>query len=404
MLGRHGLDTRRHRQGIGVNGPSDFPPNLYVHFPFCRRKCEYCALYSLPGSTPLQRAAHVARVVKSLPRPESSRFRTVYFGGGTPALCDLSPFRGMFGGVEEFTVELHPLDVTDAKLDELKSIGVNRISLGVQSFSDSTLVSMGRLHSSEQAVRAFQKIRAAGFSNSGLDLIVGWPGDSGAVDSVKRAIDLGAVHVSVYTLIVEPGTRLAERAAGALAQDMPSDDAMLDAVAAVRDVLGAAGINRYEISNYARPGFECRHNLAVWHGEDYLGLGPGAHSRVGRARWRVASGPEKAGECEWLRADEAELGLLEDARERALFALRLAEGIDLVRAEGLLDPSFGDSCGRLNPSGDWKAELESWRSRLAGMVDLGLVRRLSPTRYTLTNRGFEVCDAVSAELLTCSSQ
>lgn len=375
-------------------------PNLYVHFPFCRRKCDYCALYSVAGSSPERRAAHVSRAVESISRLDARRLRTVYFGGGTPALCDLSPFRGLFPEEAEFTVEMHPLDVTDAKLDELKSIGVNRISLGVQSFCDSTLESMGRLHSSEQAVRAFRKILAAGFSNSGLDLIVGWPGDKGALDSVKRAVDLGAVHVSVYTLIVEPGTRLAARAAGEMASEMPSDDAMLDAISSIRDILAEAGLSRYEVSNYARHGLECRHNLAVWRGEDYLGIGPGAHSRVGRKRWRVEASRESAGDCEWSRADETVLDALADARERALFALRLAEGIDMVHAENLLDPSSADSGERQKQVEAWKAELDSWRLRLNGFVDLGLVRRLSSTRYTLTNRGFEVCDAISAELVS----
>ena len=383
-----------------MKGGVTVAPNLYVHFPFCRRKCDYCALYSVAGSSPERRAAHVSRVVESIARPDARCFRTVYFGGGTPALCDLSPFRGLFPDVAEFTVEMHPLDVTDAKLDELKSIGVNRISLGVQSFCNSTLESMGRLHSSEQAVRAFRKIQAAGFSNSGLDLIVGWPGDKGALGSVKCAVDLGAVHVSVYTLIVEPGTRLAARAAGALASEMPSDDAMLDAISSIRGVLAEAGLARYEVSNYASPGFECQHNLAVWHGEDYLGIGPGAHSRVGRKRWRVEAGQESSWDCEWSRADETVLDALADARERALFALRLAEGIDLVHAETLLDPSSADSSGRQKQVEAWKAELDSWRLRLNGFVGLGLVRRLSSTRYTLTNRGFEVCDAISAELIS----
>ena len=382
-------------------------PNLYVHFPFCRRKCAYCALHSSAGSTSAMRADHVAKAVAAVratqilnsntPAIKQSnnqtikQLNTVYFGGGTPALCDLRPFKGLFRDAVEFTVELHPLDVTDAKLDELKSIGVNRISLGVQSFCDSTLASMGRLHSSEEAVRAFRKIRAAGFSNSGLDLIVGWPGDRGSLDSVRRATDLGAVYVSVYTLIVEPGTPLAVKA---MSSEMPSDDAMLDTISEVRGILADAGIVRYEISNYAKPGFECRHNLAVWRGEDYLGIGPGAHSRVGHERWRVDYEEDGA---EWRRADVVSLDALEDARERALFSLRLAEGIDLARAADLLSPSSAEPEARRQVE-QWMTTLDSWRSRLDVLAGHGIVRRLSSSRYALTNRGMEVCDAVAAEL------
>lgn len=376
-------------------------PNLYVHFPFCRRKCAYCALHSSAGSTPAMRADHVSKAVATVrslaQRIQIKQLHTIYFGGGTPALCDLRPFRGLFPEDAEFTVELHPLDVTDEKLDELKSIGVNRISLGVQSFCDSTLASMERLHSAEEAIRAFRKIRAAGFSNSGLDLIVGWPGDKGALDSAKRAVDLGAVHVSVYTLIVESGTRLAGKAGGK-GFEIPSDDAMLDVLSSVRGILSEAGIVRYEISNYAKPGFECRHNLAVWHGEDYLGIGPGAYSRVGRRRWHVSDGAD-AGGGEWSRVDETTLDAAQDARERALFALRLAEGLDLVRAEALFTPSAEDAPGRQMQIDGWKATLDAWRKRLDALVSQGIVRKWSPTRYALTDRGFEVCDAVAAELI-----
>ena len=385
-----------------MSSPEVAAPNLYVHFPFCRRKCAYCALHSSAGSTPAMRAEHVSKVLAAVTQLKHTstqthkHLKTVYFGGGTPALCDLRPFRGLFPDVAEFTVELHPLDVTDEKLDELKSIGVNRISLGVQSFCDKTLASMERLHSSAEAVDAFRKIRAAGFSNSGLDLIVGWPGDEGALDSAKRAIDLGAVHVSVYTLIVEPGTRLAAKAGGAEFA-IPSDDAMLDTLASLRELLAGAGLSRYEISNYAKPGCECRHNLSVWRGEDYLGLGPGAYSRIGRGRWHVAEGD--GGDGEWRLVDETALDAASDARERALFALRLAEGLDFVRAERLFSPSAEDAAGMRRETEEWRATLDVWRARLDELVPQGIVRRLSPVRYALTDRGFEVCDAVAAELI-----
>ena len=349
--------------------------NLYVHFPFCRRKCAYCALHSRAGTSPERRAEHVRRVRREIEEAADLRPRTVYFGGGTPALCDLAPLAGLFDGVEEFTVELHPLDVTDELLARLRELGVNRISLGVQSFDDSVLRSMGRLHSAAEAADAFARIRAAGFDNAGIDLIAGWPDDSRALDSVRRAIDLGIDHASVYSLIVEPGTTLA-RDVRRDSLRLPSDDAALDTLRAAANLLAASGLRRYEVSNYARPGRACRHNLAVWRGEDYLGLGPGAHSRVGNERWHV--------DDDWRRADLTTLALADDARERALFALRLAEGINLSRTASRF-PALAERCAR-------------WRERLEALVPVGIVRRTSNDVYALTARGFEVCDAVMAEL------
>ncbi len=233
-----------------------------------------------------------------------SNLSTIYFGGGSPALCDLSPLfdalrtRAAVAGRPpyrdspcEFTVELHPLDAQPRVLEQLKEGGVNRISLGVQSLDDDVLKAMGRLHTAAEAEAAFRAVRAAGFTNAGIDLIAGWPGTTPESwrTTLARATALGLDHCSVYTLIREPKTRLdlAVRR-GILA--LPSDDAALAQIDTARAALAEAGLARYEISNYARPGFECRHNLAVWRGDDYVGLGEGAHGRVGLVR--SASGVE----------------------------------------------------------------------------------------------------------------
>ena len=349
--------------------------NLYVHFPFCRAKCAYCALHSRAGSTPEARRAYCTRLAVELatwgtgPRisgtdPEKAgtvpMLSTIYFGGGSPALCDLSPLftalrkwgtdpeimgtvpteimgtdpkipgtvPGKRGTVPEFTVELHPLDARPEVLEMLKNGGVNLISIGVQSLDDDVLKAMGRLHTAAEAEAAFRAVRAAGFTNAGIDLIAGWPGTT--PDSwhttLSRATALGLDHCSVYTLIREPKTLLdlAVRR-GALA--LPSDDAALAQIDAARAALAEAGLVRYEISNYARPGFECRHNLAVWRGEDYIGIGEGANGRVGLVR--TASGVETTVTPE------------EDAVERALFSLRTREGLSLERVARLLRAQVG---------------------------------------------------------------
>ena len=374
--------------------------NLYVHFPFCRAKCAYCALHSRAGSTPEARRAYCARLAAELarwgtvPRIPGTvpMLSTIYFGGGSPALCDLSPLftalrkwgtdpkmlgtvpekQGtvpkMLGTVPEFTVELHPLDARPEVLEMLKKGGVNRVSMGVQSLDDDVLKAMGRLHTAAEAAAAFRAVRAAGFTNAGIDLIAGWPGttpDSWR-STLARATALGLDHCSVYTLIREPKTRLdLALRRGELA--LPSDDAALAQIDAARAALAEAGLVRYEISNYARPGFECRHNLAVWRGEDYVGLGEGAHGRRGLVR--TASGVETTVTPE------------EDAVERALFSLRTREGLSL------------DRIARLWPI--LAPRLPAWREKLEFFKRQGLLQ----DAYRLTSRGAEVCDSILADLV-----
>ena len=381
--------------------------NLYVHFPFCRAKCAYCALHSRAGSTPEARRAYCVRLAAELatwgtvPRipgtdPEKAgtvpTLSTIYFGGGSPALCDLSPLftalrkwgtdpkmlgpvpekQGtapkMLGTVPEFTVELHPLDARPEVLEMLKKGGVNRVSMGVQSLDDDVLKAMGRLHTAAEAAAAFRAVRAAGFTNAGIDLIAGWPGttpDSWR-STLARATALGLDHCSVYTLIREPKTRLdLALRRGELA--LPSDDAALAQIDAARTALAEAGLVRYEISNYARPGCECRHNLAVWRGEDYVGLGEGAHGRRGLVR--TASGVETTVTPE------------EDAVERALFSLRTREGLSL------------DRIARLWPN--LAPRLPAWREKLEFFKRQGLLQ----DAYRLTSRGAEVCDSILADLV-----
>ncbi len=347
--------------------------NLYVHFPFCRAKCAYCALLSRVGSTPAARARHVARIVDELP---AELCDTVYFGGGTPALCDLSPILGRLrlAADAEFTVELHPLDVTDATLDALRRGGVNRVSLGVQSFDDAALAAMGRGHTAQAAAAAFRRAQAV-FPNAGLDLIAGWPGtdDASWRTTLACALDLEPVHISCYALIHEPKTQL-DLAVRKGALTLPGEDAACAQIDLAAELFAAAGLCRYEVSNYAKPGFACRHNAAVWRGEDYLGLGEGAHGRVGLTRTQ--------GRAEGYAI--ATVTDAEDAFERAVLGLRTAAGIDLAdiaRRFPVLRPRLAD-----------------WRASLTRLVAPGILNQPAPDRFAPTLRGFEVCDAVMAEL------
>lgn len=323
------------------------PDNLYVHFPFCRRKCTYCALYSRPGVDKDGRDTYVQTLVTKLSSMGSRElsFRTIYFGGGTPALCDLEPFLKILRG-DEFTVELHPLDVTDDLLRSLMDGGVNRISMGVQSLNDKVLANMGRGYTFAEAERAFMKVREV-FDNAGIDLIVGYPGDDTVSSERCRHLERwGLRHCSVYSLQNERGLK-----------NVPDDDTVLDGIASIAELLRGCGLERYEISNYAVPGYECKHNLAVWRGEDYLGIGDGAHGRIGLMR--TPSGETVSPEA--------------DLKERTIFRLRTREGLDASR-------------------------FPEWTDILDRYCAKNLLERDGDT-YRLTERGTEVCDSILADLI-----
>lgn len=400
--------------------------NLYVHFPFCRRKCTYCALHSRVGDSPARRADYVAALAQAVRAfdPGSSSFKTVYFGGGSPALCDLGPLLDALAPRvtpdTEFTVELHPQDVTHDLLATLRQGGVNRISMGVQSLDDAVLAHMGRGYTVDEAERAFALVKEH-FDNAGIDLIVGYPartrGDTHPADhdsthslpgdthAWQRLSTWGLTHCSVYSLILEEKSilyqKLKNQEEKTLSQKglspnglspngslfLPDDDTVLDQIRAISYFLTEIGLERYEISNYALPGRECRHNLAVWRGEDYFGLGEGAHGRIGRLRTRHARRlTPTPDERDTLHvADTAGWGQSPavpavetvsdefDRKERKLFRLRTREGLDTSE-----HPEWGHSLDRLTGE--------------------GLLTKHGPV-YRLTERGTEVCDAILAELI-----
>ena len=349
--------------------------NLYLHFPFCRSKCAYCALHSHADRPAPERHAYVERLAADLKehfRSSGGRpLSTLYFGGGTPALCDLSPILDIVRRQErssqfEFTVELNPLDASPGLLSKLRGGGVNRISMGVQSFDDNVLKSMGRPHCAEQALNAWRMIRDAGFDNAGIDLICGWPkcgtdaAPSGAWSrTLDTAVSLAPDHCSVYTLMLEPETRLA-RDVDAGRISLPSDETALSELAEAEHALGSVGLERYEISSFAKPGKECRHNLATWRGEDYTGIGEGACSREG------------------------------DAVSRVIFRLRLLK-------EGFSPSAAAADFPELAP------RVDEWNETLNRFTEEGLLTSSrsdnAAATYRLTPRGTEVCDTILAELV-----
>ncbi len=326
--------------------------SCYVHVPFCATRCGYCDFNTYTAGE-LGSAASpqswldaalaeidLAAAVLGTDRPVS----TVFFGGGTPSLVGAEPLirilralderLGLAAGAE-VTTEANPESTDPGLLHRLREAGFTRLSLGLQSTSPRVLTVLERTHTPGRALDVVGWARAAGFEHVNLDLIYGTPGETDAefADSLRAAVAAGVDHVSAYSLIVEPGTRLARRVRdGALA--MPDDDVLADRYLLADRLLGDAGFHWYEVSNWARSeGGRCRHNLAYWTGQDWWGIGPGAHSHVGGVRWwnvkhpaaygrRLAAG-RSPGHAREVLGDEARH--LEDV----LLRLRLVDGLPL---------------------------------------------------------------------------
>ena len=360
--------------------------SLYVHVPWCRSKCRYCAFHSeaTGGAAPDGRrfAAAVAREIRER-APEGFAPETVYIGGGTPSLLGAEGVLGLchairesvdLSRVREWTFEANPDSLDAAVCKALLEGGCTRLSLGVQSLDDRTLRWLGRPHESARARAAYRLARETGFGDVGIDLIAGIPGET--PDVWRRTLDevceWGCDHVSVYALSIEPGTPLeADVRRGAVAP--LDDDAMLDALAEAEAALGDAGLVRYEISNYARPGRECLYNLSVWRGGDYLGVGPSASSRMGLERRTNATSPGSGPDVRLLSVEE-------DRMERFLTGLRILEGAEPGRW--------------LGPD-----EAERARATFRCLKGHGIVEPAGADRWRLTARGREVADAVALELL-----
>jgi oxygen-independent coproporphyrinogen-3 oxidase len=317
---------------------------LYVHVPFCAAKCPYCHFYSeLPTADGLRawREGLGREADRAAVEAGGLRFDTLYLGGGTPSLLgpdDVAALRALAESrfraeIAEFTLEANPCGGTDGLLGGWRGAGVTRLSVGVQSFDDGVLRTLGRPYSAGEALRFCRAAREAGFEAFAVDLMTGVPGET----SESAARTLGAVlglepdHVSLYFLENVDGLPFETE----MARRPVDEDAAVEIFLRTRDALEAAGLRQYEISNFARPGRECRHNLKYWRYEPFLGLGPSASSHVGGRRWRNRS--SLAGWSEALaggtspREDVVELDAAGQAREALVFGLRLVEGLD-VRA------------------------------------------------------------------------
>lgn len=299
---------------------------LYIHVPFCVRKCPYCDFYSLPGEEELY-SEYAAAVVRNLSY-YNEQFDTVYFGGGTPNL--IAPYMGEILSASniapgaEITAECNPASANSDTLTAMRKAGINRLSVGVQSLQDEELKRLGRLHNSSDAESLINSAEKAGFDSISADVMLGIPGQTAnsLTNTLRRLAKLPVQHISAYMLTLEPTTPFGKNPPS----NMADDEKMADLYQLCQENCGELGFIQYEISNFAKDGFQCRHNLKYWRDEEYLGIGPAAHSFYEGKRSAVPkdlrefiSSPRQITEI----TDENP----GDFDERVMMGLRLAEGI-----------------------------------------------------------------------------
>jgi oxygen-independent coproporphyrinogen-3 oxidase len=372
--------------------------HVYIHVPFCTGKCSYCAFY-----TTLYSSKAAEPYLKSLDREISLSPRlspvTIYIGGGTPGALSLALWGKLAAIIErrlnvtslvEWTVESNPDTIDRHVLRLWRRIGVTRVSMGAQTVDNSMLKKLGRRHTAGAMSRALSLLKDEGFGNVNLDLLAGIPGST--PDTFSRSLEamlaLEPSHLSVYAFTVEPQTRWESGVRdGTLAP--PDEAAQLRDLRLAASTLRKHGFRRYEVSNYARPGRECRHNMAVWAGNDYLGFGPAAATRSGTCRW--TNTPDLRAYVRATRLgippprDSETLDPHRDVSERLAFAFRMTNGI-------LLD-DFVSRWGK--PALD---ELPRWMQTLQSLVAEGLVRQRA-NRWLPTSRGLDFNDRIAESLL-----
>ncbi|MEO1199401.1 MAG: radical SAM family heme chaperone HemW [Pseudomonadota bacterium] len=383
--------------------PSDDPDagfGVYVHWPFCASKCPYCDFNSHVRHEPVDQASFVTALERELDtfaaRTPGRTVESVFFGGGTPSLMEPASVADVLDKIAdlwsiapdtEITLEANPSSVEVNRFRGYRTAGVNRVSLGVQALNDADLKALGRLHSAEEANAALATARDV-FDRVSFDLIYARPHQT--LDDwraeLSDALHRGPDHLSLYQLTIEPGTPFAAlHSAGKLT--VPDPDLAADLYQLTQDMTAEAGLPAYEISNHARPGAESRHNLIYWRQGDYVGVGPGAHGRLGEAQGRIATSTERHPETWRARVLAEGHALTEDlilddveiADEFLVMGLRLAEGISLSRYAAL----FGQP---LKPSQINVLEAD------------GLITRLGDDRIRATPDGFLVLNALVADL------
>ena len=387
--------------GVMMSGSG--PVGLYVHVPFCERKCAYCDFYSLENRDDVAEYLDAVETeIRLYAEPEQPvRARTLYYGGGTPSILTIEQLRRMQSAFArsftldddaEITIEVNPGTVSRDSLAAYRSLGFNRLSIGVQSFDPVALAFLGRIHSADDARRCIRDAREAGFNDLSIDLIYSVPGQSDErwYATLDEAVALAPAHISAYSLIVEEQTPLfVQVSEGRVTPNADAHEALLYEGTMAR--LERAGYEHYEVSNYARPGCRSRHNGSYWDHTSYLGFGPSAHSFMGGVQGeqprRWSNVRSVGGWSAMLRMGKRPLEREEFLTDQGLFE----EGIFLgLRSDGL-DPGLVAARTGITLTGRQQATLE-------GLLEGGLARRENGL-VRLTAAGYVLCDEICARML-----
>ncbi|MFH1359487.1 MAG: radical SAM family heme chaperone HemW [Candidatus Omnitrophota bacterium] len=365
--------------------------SLYIHIPFCKKKCYFCSFVISVGSEHYA-DDYLACLNKEAQRYRGERIATLYIGGGTPSRLQPNQLKQMIDFIKhnfkfsrrcEFTIEVNPDDIDVDKARCIKDLGINRVSLGAQSFNQSTLKYLGRTHSSSDNERAFRILRKVGFRNINLDLIYGFPHQTPEEikNDVRRLTELESEHVSLYTLTIEEKSRFHIKKI-----QLPSQEIQAKQYVLVKKLLQEAHFHQYEVSNFAKKGKESKHNLIYWSGGNYIGLGVGAHSHLdGRRFWNVS------GLHPYMRLvkndqqpleGQERLTSYEQFLECLCFGLRMNKGVDLLSLEKR-----------------FHCVLDKKRRELVDHLTTSQYLRKERHHLKATNRGQLVLDEICARLI-----
>lgn len=372
---------------------------IYIHIPFCRQACSYCDFYFVTRQQ--LKEPFIENLLREIQSYRDTSFvretvETVYIGGGTPSLLTIEELKRIFDTLDqvfdlspvEVTLEMNPDDVSETYLEQLRDLGINRASMGVQSFQPGLLDNMHRAHDRNEALECLELLSVTGFETYSTDLIYGNPGQTmeELEEDLEILLDFDPPHVSAYSLTIEPNTRLGKQVElGRI--DPPADDAVAEQFDLVIDTLDGRGLRQYEVSNFSKPGYEAVHNSRYWNHANYLGLGPAAHSfwwnDEGARRWEnpadVQAYIEKNGN---MNVNEEVLGMGQLAEERLMLGLRTREGVGITELENRYGYIFNE-----------KQIDYLQRKQSEGLVNVG-------ESLSLTRKGLKIADLIILDLVS----
>lgn len=377
---------------------------IYIHIPFCVRKCAYCDFLSGPARKEtvekyvdkLMEEIHAHRARDSF---QEATVTTIFFGGGTPSILSGNQMHRIMSEIKacfavdagtEISMEANPGTVTKEKLTAYREAGINRISFGLQSSNNEELRVLGRLHTYEDFLESFQLARDCGFDNINVDLISAIPNQTVGSweESVRKIANLNPEHISAYSLIIEEGTPFCQKYGEGAAGEhlLPSEEDEREMYYRTEELLGAAGYHRYEISNYAKAGKECRHNLGYWERKNYLGIGLGASSLLDNVRYKNTDDLTKylicSGDLEKIREDKEVLSVEAQMEEFVFLGLRKIEGISIQQFEKVFGKTLKACYGE---------NIQRMQNEKLLVIEEGFLR--------LTEKGIDISNYVFAEIL-----